>query len=311
VIKIAGRQIRGQDVDTTMASLRAAKRAGVRFVMFTSDNFNKYPEAPELLRRMIEEKVRMPFFVQCDTQVSKDESFIELLGRAGCFQMFAGVESFRRKILLAAHKAQNHPETYGEIVRLCRKHRIATHFSNIIGFPGDSVADVLEHVRVLKSLSPDLASFYILTPVPGTDQYSDFLSAGWIVERNLDRFDAQSMTWNHDVMEAAEIENLLFDCYRRFYSAGRIVRSALHNLRAGKIFPDLIPGLAVTVFHRYCAWKRLHPMSGGVGRVRCDAAADYRRLRQTRYDLDLVPLPRGLELSRSDAELNRRVKIVL
>src|SRR5262252_6838586 len=65
VIKIAGRQIRSQSIETTMQSLRNAKAAGVRLVMFTSDNFNKYGEAKELLEQMILEDVRLPFFVQC------------------------------------------------------------------------------------------------------------------------------------------------------------------------------------------------------------------------------------------------------
>ena len=53
VIKIAGRRIRSQSIATTMASLRAAKAAGVRTIMFTSDNFNKYPEAEELLSAIV------------------------------------------------------------------------------------------------------------------------------------------------------------------------------------------------------------------------------------------------------------------
>src|SRR5207244_11224953 len=73
VIKIAGRQIRSQAIETTMESLRQAKRAGVRMVMFTSDNFNKYAEAHELLEQMIAEKIDIPFFVQCDTQIAKQE----------------------------------------------------------------------------------------------------------------------------------------------------------------------------------------------------------------------------------------------
>jgi radical SAM superfamily enzyme YgiQ (UPF0313 family) len=45
VIKIAGRQIRNQSLETTMESLRRAKAAGVRMVMFTSDNF-RTPDLP-------------------------------------------------------------------------------------------------------------------------------------------------------------------------------------------------------------------------------------------------------------------------
>src|SRR5262245_23110229 len=86
VIQIAGRKVRSQPVETTVASLRAARDAGVRMILFTSDNFNKYPQATELLERMIEEDVRVPFFVQCDAQVYKQPEFLKLLGEAGCFQ---------------------------------------------------------------------------------------------------------------------------------------------------------------------------------------------------------------------------------
>jgi radical SAM superfamily enzyme YgiQ (UPF0313 family) len=103
VIKIAGRQVRSQPVETTLASLRAAERAGVEFVMFTSDNFNKIAVARELLEAMVAERIRLPFFVQCDTQVERQEDLVELLARAGCFQMFVGAESFDRAALRAAH----------------------------------------------------------------------------------------------------------------------------------------------------------------------------------------------------------------
>ena len=53
VIKIAGRSVRSQPLETTLASLRAAQKAGVEYVLFTSDNFNKIPEATELLDHVI------------------------------------------------------------------------------------------------------------------------------------------------------------------------------------------------------------------------------------------------------------------
>src|ERR1700676_1964642 len=86
VIKIAGRRIRSQAIDTTLASLRAAKAAGVKFIMFTSDNFNKYDEAAGLLEAMANERLGLKFFVQCDTQIARQGEMVALLARAGCFQ---------------------------------------------------------------------------------------------------------------------------------------------------------------------------------------------------------------------------------
>lgn len=160
VTKIAGRRIRSQSIETTLASLRAAKAAGVKMIMFTSDNFNKYPEAETLLKGMIEERLGLSFFVQCDTQIARQEHLVELLGRAGCFQMFVGVESFNRQTLIAAQKGQNRPETYREIVRLCREHGSGSHFSNIIGFPQDTEPRVREHLEALQDIDPAWVSFY-------------------------------------------------------------------------------------------------------------------------------------------------------
>src|SRR5262249_11337507 len=205
VIKIAGRQVRSQPLETTLASLRAARAAGVRFVMFTSDNFNKFPEVNELLEAMIAERLRIPFFVQCDAQIHRQPELVELMGRAGLFQMFVGAESFQAAALRDAHKFHNHPEHYGEIVPLCPPHGITTHFSNILGFPSDTEEGIREHLATLRALSPDLASFYILAPIPGTEQYDEFLARGWITESNLDRFDATCAVWRHPVLDAGRL----------------------------------------------------------------------------------------------------------
>jgi Radical SAM superfamily len=309
VIKIAGRQIRSQSIETTMASLRGAKAAGVRLVMFTSDNFNKYADAKELLEQMIAEKINIPFFVQCDTQIAKQEELISLLGRAGCFEMFVGVESFSRKTLLAAHKTQNYPSTYSDIVKLCRQHSVVTHFSNIIGFPDDTRRTVRDHMDVLCGLEPDVASFYILCPIPGTEQYDDFLASGWITEQNMDRFDGTTPTWRHPSIGARELQEMLFSCYHTFYSTGHIVKTAIRTYRSGSI--GLLPCLGHPLFSRFSAWKKMHPMSGGIGRAHLDSASDYRECRRKQFQIDQIPLPKSLELSKADAELNRRVKIAL
>ena len=310
VIKIAGRQIRGQPVDITIESLRLAKVAGIRLVMFVSDNFNKYAEAKELLEQMIAQNVRIPFFVQCDTQVAEQEELVSLMARAGCFEMFVGVESFNRKTLLTAHKTQNYPSTYSDIVKLCGKYGVVSHFSNIIGFPDDTAKSIREHLDVLCGLSPDVASFYILCPIPGTKQYNEFLTTGWITERNLDRFDATVPTWQHPNLSAAELQDLLFHCYSRFYSVGHIAK-----VTAKWLCPRSKGGweayIGFPIFSRWSAGQRIHPMSGGINRVRVDSFSDYRDLRKQQFGLEEIPLPNSLQLSKADADLNRRVKLAI
>ncbi len=302
VIKIAGRRIRSQSIATTLATLRAAKAAGVRTIMFTSDNFNKYPEAEELLTAMVDERLGMKFFIQCDAQIAGQEDLVALLGKAGCSQVFVGVESFNRQTLLAAHKGQNRPETYRDIVRQCHEYGIRSHFSNIIGFPQDTEQEIRAHVEVLREMAPTWASFYILCPIPGTEQYDDFLKEGLITERNLDRFDTTCLTWRHPAFSRSRLSECLFDCYRKFYS-WRHAWQNIRNLRFGNPQGSLrekLSSLATSLFVRYCAWRRTHPMSGGIMRVRLDGVDDFLPLRKRTFGLELAPLPQSLPLPESE-----------
>jgi radical SAM superfamily enzyme YgiQ (UPF0313 family) len=278
--------------------------------MFTSDNFNKYVEAKELLEQMIAQNARVSFFVQCDTQIARQEELVSLMARAGCFEMFVGVESFNRKTLLAAHKTQNQPSTYSEIVRLCAKYRIVSHFSNIIGFPDDTAGSIRVHLDALREMEPDVASFYILCPIPGTEQYDEFLAKGSITERNLDRFDGTTPTWRHPHLSPQELEDLLFHCYRRFYSAGHVFRTAAKTLYHDWMH-GVVPYLGHPIFSRFAAAKRMHPMSGGIGRVLLDSSTDYLDFRTQRFGVREIPLPASLALSDADAELNRRAKAAI
>jgi hypothetical protein len=312
VIKIAGRQIRSQNIETTMKSLLEAKAAGVRLVMFTSDNFNKYPEAPELLKAMADEKINLPFFVQCDTQIARQPELVALLGKAGCFQMFLGVESFNREVLREAQKHQNHPERYKEILDLCRAHGISSHFSNILGFPGDTQQSVLNHLDKLKDLHPDIASFYILTPIPGTEQYDDFLQKGLITEQNLDRYDGACVTWRHPDLTYQQLTDLLFHCYRKFYSFSHVLKRGMSRyFKKGNPVLEALVGAGLPLFSRFAAFKRMHPMSGGIGRITLDSVKNYLGLRQELYGFRLVPLPLSLELSAADKALNDMAKVAL
>ena len=312
VIKIAGRQVRSQPIATTIATLKAARAAGVRYVMFTSDNFNKYPDAEELLEAMIAERIRLPFVVQCDVQLDRQAPLVALLARAGCFQVFVGVESFRREALAGAHKLQNHPERYARLVELCRAHGVNSHFSNILGFPTDTEATILDHLAQLQEIDPDLASFYLLTPIPGTDQYADFLARGWITENNLDRFDATSVTWRHPNLSPERWAGLLDRAYREFSRPGAVARRLARAARPpwdvrtpGKL--SSIAGYAA--LSRLAARAHTHPMAGGIGRVRRDQASDYADLRRRAWGLDLVPLPANLTLSAADEVLNRHARL--
>lgn len=293
VVKIAGHPVRSTAIETTMESLRRAKAGGVRYIAFVSDNFNKYPNARELLEAMIEADLGLRFFCQCDTHVVNQPELFELLQRAGCFEMFIGVESFNRATLKAASKFHNYPEKYARLAGLCREHGIRAHFSNIIGFAEDSEQSILDGLEILKGLNPPVASFYVLTPIPGTEQYDDFMARGVITERNLDRFDTTCSVWTHPTLPGRELERLLYHCYVDYY------RHLMRQQSRDDEFSEF------TIFCRYIASQGIHPMAGGTGRLALDGVDDYMALRRQTYGFEHADLPTSLDLSAEDRAFNR------
>ncbi len=308
VIKIAGRRIRSQEIQTTVASFKALKAAGVKLVMVTSDNFNKIPNVTELLITLIEEDACIPFFCQCDAQVWSQPELLKLMALAKCFDIFIGVETFNPKTLSKQDKIQNRPEKYGEIVNLCREVGINTHFSNIIGFPDDTEESILKDIVALKKADPDQASFYVLCPIPGTVQYDEFMESGWIIEKNLDRFDTVSSVWQNPNggLSFDDRTRLLFKCYKEFYTMPqayrKIVRYAKRKGREGNLIHESLMTLAYASFSRYNAFMGKHPMSGGIWQKKLDHVSEYIHLRKSVFGYELVPLPKSLKLSEADEQ---------
>jgi hypothetical protein len=188
-------------------------------------------------------------------------------------------------------------------VSLCHRHGISTHFSNILGFPEQDETAVLQDLRELRALRPFVASFYILTPVPGTDQYDEFLRTGLIDETNLDRFDGTCAVWRHPHLSAERLEDLLFRAYREFFAPEDILAKLLRHRWKAHWLVNASVGLGYAAFARFAASRRMHPMTGGFCRIKLDMADDYLPQRRRIFGIARLKLPASLSLSRTTNSL--------
>ncbi len=173
--------------------------------MFTSDNFNKYPEAEGLLGAVIEEQLGLEFFVQCDTQIARQEHLVELLAEAGCFQMFVGAESFNRQTLWRPTRVRTVRRRTTTSSGCAASTESARTFPTSLVFRKTASKRSTNTCKMLREMDPTWASFYVLCPIPGTEQYDDFLAQGLITENNLDRFDTTCLTWRHPSLFARAV----------------------------------------------------------------------------------------------------------
>ncbi len=230
VINVHGRMMRFRDVDKILELLKENYiKHKVLFYFFTDDNFSRNKNWEAILNGLIklrnEEKIPIEFMIQVDTQSYKIPRFIEKASQAGCKHVFIGMESLNPKNLQSVGKKHNRVEEFKELISVYRKHNIDTHIAYIIGFPFDTPTSVREDIEFLKSeLGPEQASFFIMTPLPGSEDHTQLRKNSTWIDPDLNKYDSFHVTMEHPNMTKDELMSAYKDAWTSFYSLDNMVK---------------------------------------------------------------------------------------
>jgi radical SAM superfamily enzyme YgiQ (UPF0313 family) len=122
--------------------------------------------ARELFTRMIDERLGL-IWASSTRADAVDDELLELAHRSGCRRLALGAESGSQRVLERLEKRLS-VERNLEAIRLCRKHRIRTLITIMIGNPGETLEDVRRTMEFILSSRTDDLAISILTPFPGT-----------------------------------------------------------------------------------------------------------------------------------------------
>jgi len=231
IINVQGRHMRCRDPQTVLAALRENYRvAGITTYFFTDDNFarNKHWETifDGLIHLREVEGLPVHFMIQSDVLSYRIPNFVEKARRAGCTQVFLGIESANPDNLKAAGKRQNTLEDFRKLAAAWHAAGIVTHAAYIVGFPHDTPASVRENLRFLTGeLKVEQASFFMLGPIPGSRDHQRLVAQGRgnpsgrpLLDPDFNRYDSFHPTMPHPHMSAEEWYALYRECWRTFYS---------------------------------------------------------------------------------------------
>jgi radical SAM superfamily enzyme YgiQ (UPF0313 family) len=224
IINVQGRKMRMRDAGAIQAAVRENYHAaGVDFYFFTDDNMARNKNWAPIFDAMAElrEKEGLPvnFMMQVDVLSYKTKGFVEKAKAGGCTQVFIGMESVNPKNLEAADKTQNDVEDFKNLIGAWRGAGVTTHVGYIIGFPFDTVDSVLEDVDRLKNdIKVDVASFFMLTPIPGSADHQRMFMAGAEMDPDFNNYDSFHPTTKHPNMTADEWFGVYLRAWREFYS---------------------------------------------------------------------------------------------
>jgi len=158
-----------------------SKKHGMDGVFFVDDDmFGE--KSPEELRgfceslRDLELGINWRCFTRA-TRLSREE--LELLHSAGCRRFFCGVESGSPEILWRMRKRDDLARLEGSI-RDCNEAGIAVTCGFVLGFPGETQAQLRETAQLMKRLDarPNRLQILMHFPFPGSDTYNELVEGG-------------------------------------------------------------------------------------------------------------------------------------
>ena len=224
IINVQGKNMRVRAAETMVDTLRENYyHQNLYFYFFTDDNFARNTNWRAIFEGLIklreEEHIPIQFMMQVDTQSHKIADFAPMAARAGCSQVFIGMESINPQNLKAVGKLQNKADDYKNLISVWHDAKVATHVAYIFGFPFDTPESLREDVgRLQKELRVEQASFFMLTPIPGSQDHADMVARGEELHPDLNDYDSFHEVIKHPNFKPGELDASYREAWKNFYS---------------------------------------------------------------------------------------------
>lgn len=270
IINVQGRKMRERSPESIAALLRTNYRQhGVSFYFFTDDNFARkklWRETFEEIIKLRQEGIKVSFMMQVDL-ARKPQDFVRLAAQAGCTQVFIGMESVNPQNLQAEGKGQNHVEEYQNIIKEWHDAGIVVHTGYIIGLPFDTQTQVPQDIRYLMDvIQPDQASFFMLTPLPGSHDHREMKKRGEWMDPDFNKRDSFHATIEHPHMTAEQWTEVYEDAWKTFYSKENMIKILSRWNHNPKVYWNL---MSIFFWYKNAAViEREHPMIAGFFRLK-------------------------------------------
>lgn len=268
IINVQGRKSRFRSPDELEQCVRENQAQGINSFFITDDNFARNREWEPLFDRLIalreHEGLEIRLVIQVDTLCHKIRHFIEKAARAGVKRVFIGLENINPDNLLAAKKRQNKITEYRAMLQEWKRHGVTTYAGYILGFPGDTKESILRDIEIVKRELPvDLLEFFILTPLPGSEDHKVLLGKKAWMDPDLNKYDLNNRVTHHPRMSDQEWDEAYRAAWDAYYTPAHI-ETIMRRSAAGPKARTRKLVFLMLWFYGTVTIEGLHPLEGGL-----------------------------------------------
>lgn len=172
---IVGRKIRHRSISNVIEEvILLYEKYGIKEIHIEDDNFTfNIDFAKELCRSLI--GLNLPLTYSCPNGVRIDridKELLQLMKKAGFYNIYVGVESGSPRIL--KHMKKNLGlEEIARKINLIKESELEASGYFILGYPEETIQDMKMTIELAKSLNLDWAQFATFIPIPGSEIMED------------------------------------------------------------------------------------------------------------------------------------------
>jgi radical SAM superfamily enzyme YgiQ (UPF0313 family) len=271
IINVQGRKSRYRSPDSVEQILRLNWAQGVKRFFITDDNFARNKDWEAIYDRIIklreEDGMDVRFMIQVDTLCHKIPNFIEKSRRAGVTRVFIGLENINPANLIAAKKRQNKITEYRKMLLDWKRVGIMTFAGYILGFPNDTPESIRHDLEIIKKELPlDALEFFVLTPLPGSEDHKVLFEKGVWMDPDLNKYELEHVVTGHAKMTKEEWQAAYRSAWDIFYTDEHLETIMRRAYATGINIRSLMPVLMW--FSSAMLIEKLHPLQWGIFRVK-------------------------------------------
>ena len=271
IINVQGRKSRYRSPDDIEHLVRLSWAQGIHKFFITDDNFARNKEWEATFDRLIElrenDGIPLSLLIQVDTLCHKIPNFIEKAKRAGVGKVFIGLENINPDNLMAAKKRQNKITEYRKMLLAWRAQEILTFAGYILGFPADTPQTIRRDIEIIKNELPvDLLEFFVLTPLPGSEDHQVLWKNGIAMEPDLNKYASEHACTTHPLMSKKELEDIYREAWSLYYTPQHM--KTLLRRAAASGLPLINLAKYMLMFSTTDRLEGVHPLQGGLIRLK-------------------------------------------
>jgi radical SAM superfamily enzyme YgiQ (UPF0313 family) len=271
IINVQGRKSRFRTEDDVERLVRLNWAQGIHKFFITDDNFARNRHWEAIFDRLIQlrenDGIPLGLMIQVDTLCHKIPNFVEKAKRAGVTRVFIGLENVNPDNLAAANKRQNKITEYRRMLLAWKAEGIITLAGYILGFPADTSETIRRDISIIQRELPlDMIEFFVLTPLPGSEDHRKLWKAGVALEPDLNKYDVEHVCAPHPKMSKSEWEAIYREAWSLYYSPAHMKTLLRRGVATGLPMSSLVKLLAS--FAMSVQVEKLHPLQDGILRLK-------------------------------------------